>query len=247
MGQVAKLDQIADQFAEQYRGLLTSIVGHFARALDSHDPTTPKARSDFRQSILRSSVAFLDGMVGQIEAHTIEVRNDALSTVGHALSDPDLESLNEYLRDAMDDLYASLYACLHRDDTAAERELRNFAHKVNLTQAATGMSKIGALIKTKFGRVSGLNFVQVDRLGRKRASEGFVRSLVRHHLVQTHVECQMFSIAKSGNDLAQIVIDNKPGAVISITGTTAGYPSYEEIRDEIFHPNSTATVIAFKE
>lgn len=241
-------DVMANQFAEQYRGLLTTIAGHFARALDSHDPTTPKARSDFRTNLARASEIFMSGIATQLQAQTYEVRNGALDAQGVVLSDPDFASLNEYLNETVEDLCGALWACIYRDDLTAERELRKVALNVDLLQSTTGMSRIGAIIKTKFGRVSGMSFVQVDRLGRKRVSESYVRSLVRRHLVLTDVETRLFAMAKQGNDLAQVLHqDGTQAEVFSITGASRDCPSYEEIRDTVFHPNATATVIAFKE
>lgn len=241
-------DAMANQFAEQYRGLLTTIAGHFARVLDSHDPTTPKARSDFRTNLARASEVFMSGIATQLEAHTYEVRNSALDAQESVLSDPDFASLNEYLSETVEALCGALWACIYRDDLTAERELRKVALNVDLLQSTTGMSRIGALIKTKFGRVSGMPFVQMDRLGRKRASESFVRSLVRHHLVLTDVETRLFAMAKQGSDLAQVMRqDGTKAEIFSITGVSRNYPSYEEIRDTVFHPNATATVIAFRE
>ena len=236
----AKLDAISGQCAEQYRTLLTAIVGHFAKALDSTDPTSPKVRTQFRRSLEQLSRAFLAGMVEQVKAHTRELRDDALKTASRPLSDPELRDLDEHLQDALDDLQDALRACLARDCRAAEHELRKFAHMVNLTQSSSGMSRIGAIIKVKYGRVSDFSFSQADRIGRKRVSDAFVRALIRHHLVITCVETQMFAIAKLGFDLARVGDTN---LIISITGTTPGYESYDDVRDDLFHPNSSATVV----
>lgn len=245
MNHPAMLDALSAQYAGQYRTLLAAITGLFARVLDSADPTSPKARSEFKRSLDRLARNFLAGFSDQIEVHTVDVRDAALKTVGRPLRGPELRSLNEHLQSAQDDLKASLWACLTRDCRIVERELRNFAHSVDLIQSAGGVSRVGAIIRSKFGRVSRLSFNQVDRLGRKRASDAFVGTMIRHHLVLARVESQMFSIAKAGIDLVQV--QGADDRVVSITGTTPGYESYDEVRDILFHPNSSATVVAYQE
>lgn len=237
------LDVAAAAIAGQYRVLLDAVAGQFARVLDSHDPTTPKARSDFRAAISRDMTAFLSGMVLSLDARTNEIKNVAVVASGVSLSVPDQESLSEYVGETLDALHETMQAILARDQVTTDRTLRKVALQVELLQAGTGISKVGALIKVKFGKVRKLAFAQEDRIGRKRASEDFVRVLVRQHLLLTYVESYLFALAKSGKDLARVVYtDERNGLVFSITGTTGGYPSYDDIRESAFHPNSLASV-----
>ena len=238
----------ARQFAEQHRGFLNSIHGILARALDERDPTTPKVRRDFHKTMERMSRTYLDWFEVQLRVMTNEVKKGAMNDVGTDESNPQLAHLDEYVDETMDDLCDTMRACVSRDDRTAEQELRKIALNVDLLQSSYGMNKVGALIKVKFGRIRNLNFVQLDRLGRKRASDGFVEIMVRKHLLMTDIETRLFVFAKRGNDLAQVVnADGTPGEVFSIMGGVAGYRAYEELKDEVFHPQSTASVIEFKE
>lgn len=242
------ISYFAGQFAEQHRGFLSSIQGTLARALDEHDPTTPKVRRDFHATLERMAHVYIEGFALQLRIMTDEVKQGALIAAEADLSEPELAHLNEYVDETVADLCDTMRACVGRDDRAAEQELRKIALNVDLLQSSSGMSKVGALIKAKFGRVRNLAFVQPDRLGRKRASDGFVGVMVRKHLLMTDIETRLFVFAKRGSDLAQIVYaDGDKGLVFSITGGTPGYPIYEEIKDSEFHPMSSAFVKEFKE
>lgn len=248
MNHVELLNHIADQCAAQYGERLMGIVGSYARILDSGDPTTGKARLDLRRSLDRSNLVFLTGFDVQTVTYAHEVKAATLNAMGVSLSAPDMLALNEHVVDLAASLNETVCICVRRDSLLAERELRKFALSVNLLESSTGISHIGALIKSKYGAIRELPFMQPDRLGRKRTSEAFVRNAVRHEMVGIHVETALFAIAKGGNDLAQVLNqDGSKGEVFSITSLSRNYRSYEDIKGEVFHPNSTATVIPFKE
>lgn len=244
MNHVELIDRIADQFAARYRAHLLSVVGIYARILDATDPTTVKARTELRRALERVGAEFMLGLEVQANALAHEVKNATLGTLGA----PGTLTIDEHVTELVEGLLGTLGTCVSRDNKLAECELRKFALGVSLLESSTGMSHVGALIKSKHGAVRGLPFVQSDRLGRKRTSEAFVRNAARQELVAIHIETALFVIASEGVDLAQVIYqDGEAGEVFSITGTTPGYRTYESIKDEIFHPNSTATVIAFKE
>lgn len=243
MSLAAALDSIAGGIAGQYRLLLEAISGRFARALDSHDPTTPKARSDFHVGITQDVHTFLASVMGALNAHLEAMKNTAVAASGASLSTPDATMLSAHIAEIQDELQEILWSVMTRDQATTERELRKVALQVELLQAGTGISKVGALIRVKFGKVRKLRFVQEDRIGRKRASDEYVRSLVRQTLLTAYIESYLFALAKSGQDLVRVVYaDGRDPWIMSIAGLTEGYPAYDDVRDEVFHPNSLASV-----
>lgn len=240
-------DDIADLMAGQYRNVLATLSGHFAIVLDQPDPTVFRARHRLRRDMSMASNTFVTGFMTQIKSFTVTIKEGALAEFSHVLSEPDLQLLNQHVEESLDDLWVAMNALMNRDNQTVERELRRFALKVDLLQSATGISRIGALIKTKLGAVDGIRHTQPDRLGRKRASDSYVRAMVRQHMLLTDIETRLFMIAKTGGDLAVVMRDEVPDEVFSITGNTAGFRTYDELRDEVFHPNSGATVKDFRE
>lgn len=239
------LDATADGFLNQYRAMLSSIAGEFARILDTPDPTTAKARREFSVIMNRQNMSFLSGFWGQITERAKEVAQTAVTDSGFDLNGKEQFSLNEHLADALIDLCGVIKVSVLRDENVAEKALRRIALQVDLLQSSTGVNKVGALIKVKFGKVRELDFMQIDRTGRRRSSEVYTRLAVRHCLLLIYVESYLIAIAKNGQDLARVVYpDGKLGEVFSITGATPGYRAYDDLKNEVFHPNSTASVSA---
>lgn len=242
-----KLDASASLIAGHYQLMLDAMSGHLFRALSAPDPTLPNVRSRLRFESVSSANLFANSVLsefGLLATTTQEFTHLGLSQVGANLSEPAMREVSSHVAGMTDDVRARLRLCTTHDSVSAERELRRFALRVELLQAATGMNKAGALIRVKLGRASNLTFIQKDGIGRKRRSQEFVRSMVRWHLLGAYVESALFGLAKSGGDLAKVVYaDGRKEIVFSITGETAGYPTYSDLIDE-FHPNSIASVEA---
>lgn len=240
-----KLDASAALIAGHYQLMLDAMSGHLARALDSSDPTTPQMKTRLHFENM-SSINMLTNSTlaafGILESVTRDFMMAGVSDAKASLNDSSLQMLTEHVGEMLENVRTGMHACALRDAATVEHELRKVALQVELLQTATGINKVGALIKVKFGKLRGLDLVQKDRVGRKRKSADFVRSMVRWHLLSAYVEAFLFGVAKSGEDLVQVVYaGDRRGRVFSITGGTPEYPSYADIVDE-FHPNSTASV-----
>ncbi|MCY9324067.1 phage minor capsid protein [Bacillus haynesii] len=91
----------------------------------------------------------------------------------------------------------------------------------------------------------------VDRKGRKWELNRYVDMVVRSKYKQARVEGMRIKALEEGYDLAVIsthgakdACRNYEGMIISMNGTTPGYPTYSELRasNKIFHPNCKHTL-----
>lgn len=238
------IDRYAEGDASQYAMLLNSIVGMFSETILFPDPTTQKTHSVFRWRLLNECDSFISHIDELVEAQTGEIEQIALDVQINALSDPDRADLDAYIESSLEDTRESLRNVVYRDEASAERELRRFALNVSLLQSSEGINRAGALIKLRGKLGEGVAFFQHDRIGRNRVSSGFFKAIIRKHLLLTFIETTLFLIAKRGSDLAQVELsDGSLGEIFSITGGTDGCRSYEDIRDRVFHPNSTSSVV----
>lgn len=239
-----KLDAASNLISSNYKLMLDAMSGSFAQVLDSPDPTSQSAKTRLRLALSINLLSFIreaQSESGSLFHFTREFMLDGIADAGGDTGAPVNPSLAQHIADMLESLQGTLQLWASRDSQTVERELRKVALQVDLLQGS-GSSRVGALIKAKFGKVRNLNLVQVDSIGRKRVSSEFVRSLIRWHLVTTYVDSFLFTHVKNGHDLAKVVYKNGSSEeVFSITGETPGYVTYAEI-ERAFHPNTTASL-----
>jgi hypothetical protein len=89
-------------------------------------------------------------------------------------------------------------------------------------------------------------FAFLDRAGRRWSSERFVRTIWRHALVLTWNETALLTM--TDHKIAEAEIDHsdesyaKRGAIISLAEDAIGI-TWDQVRDDVFHPNSNAWLV----
>jgi hypothetical protein len=101
---------------------------------------------------------------------------------------------------------------------------------------------MGQLLQQK---LSAPEFKLVTASGRSFEATGLVRSQARDFAYQNSIRASLSKFAQY-TDLATVVYPDPShkghGLVFSITGKTAGYPTFDEIAAKVFHYNATAGV-----
>lgn len=91
-------------------------------------------------------------------------------------------------------------------------------------------------------------FVVPDSRGRTWRAETLLKTAVRDFAYSSYLDTALNEIVTQGGDLAQVVYPNPKhpdhNLVFSISGA-AGHLALNDIRARIFHPNSSAEVIAY--
>lgn len=102
---------------------------------------------------------------------------------------------------------------------------------------------VGRLLQRKLEKP---DFKAVDASGRTWNAKALMGTMVRDYGYQTAIEQQLAGMA---GDLAVVTYTDPAhannGLVFSISGKTAGYPTFGQIRPTIFHPNATAQVTEY--
>lgn len=241
----AELDDHAEFAALDHRQFLIGMVGTLASVFERPNARTPQARADLTkalsqqlQSRYRSASIMLEALTKQaIAAGVGQVGIDSLGP------EPQAE-LEQLVGEATSQLLDEILSIMAKDSVTVRRAWRQFATEA--TFMAPGMGS-GANHWARIGKIGDLKFRQMDRAGRQWESAIMVRTMVRQHLLRTQVESALYAIQQVGLDLARATWgddDIRADVVFSISGVNADedIASYIEIRDSIFHPNSTARV-----
>lgn len=237
----AELDSAAESLATAYRGYLTGMVATLAGTFDRPNASTPRAMKELREATFQTLLGFLGHSSTMGRAMTARAKDGGTSVVG--ISEKDDLELVEMMDAYLDDLQSDLMAIGMRDWVTVRRTMNRFVLEA---QNARGRYGRASTLFVRQGKIANLKFRQVDRAGRQWESGLFVRNLVRHHLVQVQADCACFAQRRAGKDTLTVtwpvaLLAERAPISFSISGKDPELRSYAtEIRDEIFHPNSTA-------
>jgi len=238
------IDGTARQAERHYDVYLMGLMGAFARAIDSQEPFSAVSRNRLADSANTLQVA----LVGALSKLARETREDlvarAIEAGNRFMGEEKNTIIKELAREAEGEAFQHIINAVLTDANTVKKALRNFALQVE-TKVMQGVSRYGAVIMTRPGVVRNVQFHQIDRAGHKWNSALYVRTTLRALFLQLYVEPYLFGVSARPLDQAVVVHDEghkNNGLVFSITGATLGMPTFEEIRGDVFHPNSRALV-----
>jgi Phage minor capsid protein 2 len=162
------------------------------------------------------------------------------------------------------DTFEDVLALTGRTDKKIKQTVRKVAGEImrlnaiqQLGYETTRKEIISKLLKEGFSKQIKDDFVGVtDSAGRRWRLDSYVNMLVKTKMQQSYIEGIITESVERGTDLGVIsshgAIDacsNFEGMVISLTGQTEGFYSYQELRrtNKIFHPHCKHTVTPLRD
>lgn len=242
-------DYEADQAASRYALLTSSWQGVFSLALNQADFGSSSHSQRMLQEATDLANKFLEQETNISEFNFYEIALEAHQTTLRDLSSIDAESLteraSEHLTAARTYLLEELFAQVRRDLSNMRQMLQRIVLEVSLASRSRGITERQALIEYRLGNKTEIEFAFMDRGNRKWSSRKFVRTLWRHTLLSVYNEVVMLALADHG--IKNAVVDHidpsaeSHGTLIAF-GSNSDLPTYSEVRDVIFHPNSNAVL-----
>lgn len=239
----------ANAAAERYDLLTAAWRGLYEDALNSRDFGTPKSLADILANAYTLTNGFIDTERLHLAAAFDEVMREALQTTGTALGYIDTldatEALSEHLNESMSYLMHELLTQIERDIVYLKSALGRTTLQITLAARASGKALKMALMQYKMGNGADLQFFFHDRRAAKWVSRKYVRSAWRHALLTFYNEAVLMILADHGKTRAQVQHVNPSaeshGMILSLTSDTS-LPTYMDLRNEVFHPNSDAVL-----
>ena len=181
-----------------------------------------------------------------------QLRDTAQNAVGAVLdeqvgvSGQDIpRALEPFLAQSVEHLSLEISAQLARDVETLVRRYREFALQAQLTAYTRGVSTPS--VSAGRGDQDRIDFFFRDRAGRSSPSERFIRVAWRQSMVALGAEFFLLEAASLGALAAEVVYADTEhrnhGLIIDLDGDAEGQ-NFVEVRDEVFHPNSDATLKA---
>lgn len=221
-----------------------------------------KMNGDLHERIFVLFKMFLHGLRGYIEDGnvagklsvgsrstfvTVMLHKAARTFVAYATNDIE-EYLAEMYVDASNDVRSEL--------TAKRNEIVRLIWNVSASAVATAInstnkSKLANMLNSSDGAIGELlkmhagqeRYKVKDSSGRTWDSDTYIRLVVKNFAFQTKL---IYLLSKIEGDLVEVVYANPEhknnGLVFSKSGVSGDHPSFNEIKETVFHPNTTAMV-----
>lgn len=239
----------AEAAATRYGLLVEGWRALYQRALNESDFGSRRQADRISQQAYAIARTYLDAEDGHIEQSL-----DKIATEAHRVTLAELssQSADDISDDALELLSALQRYLRHEIAVQVERDIAFLMDSLNrtylqvsLAAKAHGTGLKAALIQYQIGNATELVFFFHDRQTRKWPSRKFVRAIWRHSLLTAYNEIVLITLAEHGEARAVIHhVDPKSHShgIIIAMGSGSEFPTYSEIRNEIFHPNSDAIV-----
>lgn len=153
------------------------------------------------------------------------------------------DAIGELTSATLDYLRVELALQAQRDKNTLIEAVRHAALQISLSARAVGQSREMAIRQYQFS--ANLEFYFRDRRNHRLLARKFVRALWRQALLSLYNEVVLVTLAEHGESTAQVEhLDAKApidGMIIAMSASAA-HPIYDEVRSQIFHPNSDAVL-----
>lgn len=236
----ARYDMLTDSFRQLYTNAFTQAdFGSWAQMV-----RIVKEAYQIAEIYLDNERETIDRILFDIatEAHQTTIREIASIDASELP-----ERVSEHLGVTQRYLVDEIIAQVHRDIAQIRQRLQTAALEVSLSARSRAIPERRALIEFRIGNQSDLSFTFHDRTSRRWSSKKFIRAVWRHTLLAAYNESVMLTLADHGiTDAIVSTVDAQAEAAgmrISFSSNSA-LPTYSEIRDTVFHPNSNA-ILAF--
>jgi hypothetical protein len=242
----------AERASLRYQGIDHGLAGAYSKAVNSRDPFVASVIGDLNTTGFNLATSYLEVENQAIQEQTSKLALQALADAEQALGvgkeSPELpDALVTHLNAAQEHLSNVIATQLERDIAQNAKRFRDALLRANIQALTTGISRRNIMASLKAKGADGPLFFYTDRMSRKWPSHKFVRGEVRLHYLRAYVDSYIFGLAQNGETHAKVIYPDAQnpnhGRVIALAGE--GPDTYDEVLNEIFHPNSDALLVPF--
>ena len=239
----------AEAAAQRYTVMLEAWRGLYANALSTARFGSEAHISDLLGQAYAIARRFLETEQVMIADASTRIASEAHRATLVSLSVTDTQTLpervTEHLGALADYLRSEIAIQIERDIATLRQSIGRTRLQIALASRAKGVTEQSARLEIQFGGVGRIDFYFHDRRAQKWPSVKFIRAVWRQHLLASYNETALIDLADHGIQIAEIwhpsPSSHAHGMRIAMSASTA-LPTYEEVRNEVFHPNSDAII-----
>lgn len=238
------LSEMGERASARYRTLILAFRGSYDAAVNLPDALSQAGINWLSGQLYAIAAVHLtsehDILADESEWVAWEAHRDASKHLGYDVSSKLPDALSSALSASQTYIQREIATQLERDITQTLKHYRNLAMKVDMHHQATGGSRDKSLVSVKIGDEQPRHWFQ-DRAARRWPSQKFIRTLWRGTMHGLYNESYLYTLASFGETQAVIWHPDSShkwyGEDIFLGDKV---PTYYEIRDDVFHPNSNA-------
>jgi hypothetical protein len=237
----------AESASLRYRMLIESWRSMFMRALDRPNFDKPSVVNDLVGDAREMAKNYALSERTHVETQSVEIASEAHTATLDALRSQDARDLSEAVTEQLKALERyvlnEIAIQIERDIAFLRQSYLSVALQVKIAARSQRIGLRSALIQYRVGNAAELSFFFRDRRNQRWPSHKFIRSVWRQHLLAVYNETVLIDLAEHGQRFAEVShlspSSQFHGMKIALSSNTS-HPTYAEIRNEIFHPNSEA-------
>lgn len=244
-----KMSAYAEAAAERYGHLIAAFRSLYQSSLNANDFGSARQMENLLKQAYTIAHAYMNTertvLHGAFEQIASDARRTTLEQMNVTLAEDSENDAGDTLESIYEHLLREIAIQIERDIVFLGESLRRAWLQVRLAARSKGISTRAALGEFRIGASSDLQFFFHDRGNAKWPSRKFVRAVTRHHLLNAYNEVVLTLLADHGFEIAEVehVNPNADSNGMQIAMSPGSeLPTYAEIRNEIFHPNSDAIV-----
>lgn len=243
-----RFSAVAQAAADRYLEMIYAFRAAYDGAVARHDALTPRAAEVLTGELYRIGRVHVATETQIIERELAQTVSDALRDVTSALAVTDTDDIEKAVSDALsashEHLRREVSAQVERDITTTIKRYRDLGLAVEIETRASGWQRSAVIARRRLAQPTLRHYFK-DRSGRRWPSQRFIRSAWRHAMLDLYNEVVMHELATRGETEAIVWHPDRNarafGQIVSLTGEGV---AYEDIRDDVFHPNSDAILAA---
>lgn len=244
------IDGFATGASERYVALLNS-YREALRASLQQNPKDVRTRQYLRKTAMDRSLSFreaeLEMLSEQITAAVSLGGEHAAEDLGLAAAADDGLTA-DYIDHLVEHATTELTSQIQRDLAQTMHHFQEFQLEVVMQQRNAGLPDHEAHFRA-FTQANGrVSFFFKDRAGRRHMSQKFVRTMTRHTLLIGYLESYALHAAAYGARHMEVVHPDQNSEAHGIEvgfRRDQGLPLVSDLKEEVFHPNSNASLKAF--
>ncbi len=241
----------AEAAVDRY-GYLLNILRGQSEVVFRRGATDGQLREDAVSVSQDAARAFLGTEQAEINEDSAEVArraySAALSDLGLKFDDfEDLNRFGEFIFSAASYVTRIIAAQAERDVMAVAQHIQSTALRIDLYVRSGRHTHSSAAAAVMIEDQQAPAFKFMDRMGRRFKATKHIRDIYRQHLLNIYNEVYMDVVAEHGHDTVRVDHPDpnykwSGEPLLIVTGGPADHPLYYDVREEIFHPSSQATL-----
>lgn len=239
----------AEAAATRYGLLLDGWRALYSRALDEPRFGAPVQLRRIAEDAYAIARRYLEAESGEIGAAFTDIAQRALVSTHEEINDTDsaefTDAISEHVSAFVEHLTNELTIQIERDIALLKKTLQNTILVVNVAASAQRLPLKTALIQHRIAGNTDVKFGFTDRRSARWPAQRYIRTIWRHALLNLYNDVVVMELADAGIDTAEVRHEDPRsdihGSVVSLVANTQ-LPTYDDIRDQTFHPNADAVL-----